>query len=240
LNRVDAVDVAHVVSKAVPGKINDAGKACFLSHRRAIDFSRRDGGHSLIVEDDVQFGPSTFRLLDRIGEAFDSFDVVFTDIDLYDIRHMFQFFLLRRKLSRDGSFKLLDLEGIPFYGTTAYIVNSRSKEKLLGLIDDLPSYEFPYDVQLRNWIGAKRLRAGFCFPFLTTLSNHADRSGIQPGRSPAGLAGDAYRRLVWMDFEETRENPMGSLNELDASFFDGQALLFAQILSVILSSAARE
>jgi GR25 family glycosyltransferase involved in LPS biosynthesis len=237
LNRVEAVDAAYIVSNAVPGKISDTEKACFLSHRRAIDLSCRDDGPSLIVEDDARFGPSTFRLLDKLGDAFEVFDIIFTDIDLCNIHihSMLWFFLLRRELSKDGTFRVLDLNGITFFGATAYVVNSRSKEKLLGLIDDLPSYELPYDIQLLKWIETGRLKAGFTFPFLTTVSSHSDRSGIQPMNTRGTLAGNAYRRLVWMDFEQTPENPVEALNRLDASRFDRESLYFAQILSLILS-----
>ncbi|MDR0379231.1 MAG: hypothetical protein LBI62_04690 [Candidatus Accumulibacter sp.] len=237
LHRVEAVDAARVVADAVPGKISDAEKACFLSHRRAIDRSRRDGTHSLIVEDDTQFGPSTFGMLDRLGDALDTFDIVFTDIDFCDLNYMFQFFLLRRELSRDGTFRLLDLGEIPFFGAAAYIVNARSKEKILGLIDGLSSVEFPYDIQLRNWVEAEHLKAGFTFPFLTTLSSHSDHSATRSADYQAKeVALNAYRRLVWMDSGQTRESLMESLNRFDASHFDVPSLLFGQILSMALSA----
>jgi GR25 family glycosyltransferase involved in LPS biosynthesis len=237
LHRVEAVDAARVVADAVPGKISDTEKACFLSHRRAIEHSRRDGAHSLIIEDDTQFGPSTFGMLDRLGNALDAFDLVFTDLDFCDVNYMFQFFLLHRELSRDGTFRLLGLKGTPFFGAAAYIVNARSKEKILGLIDGLSSFEFPYDIQLRNWVEAEQLKAGFTFPFLTTLSSHSDHSATRSADYRAEeIALNAYRRLVWMDFRQTRESLMESLNRFDASHFDVPSLLFGQILSMALSA----
>ncbi|MDR0379229.1 MAG: glycosyltransferase family 25 protein [Candidatus Accumulibacter sp.] len=247
LHRVEAVDAARVVADAVPGKISDTEKACFLSHRRAIDRSRRDGTHSLIVEDDVRFGPSTFKMFDKFGDTFDTFDIVFTDIDFCNLNYMFQFFLLRRELSRNGTFRLLDLGEIPFFGAAAYIVNARSKEKILGLIDGLSSVEFPYDIQLQNWVKSGCLKAGVAFPFLTTLSNCSGHSTIGQASGQASsrtwstssreieMALSSYRKLIWMDFEQMQENPLGDLNKLDASCFDMQSLFFGQILSVLLS-----
>jgi hypothetical protein len=150
---------------------------------------------------------------------------------------MLYFFSLRRELLGSGTFQVIDLKGLSLYGATAYIVNSRSKEKMLGLIDGLSSYELPYDIQLRNWVDTGYLKAGVTFPFLTTLSSHSDHSTIQSENSQmADRVLNAYRRLIWMDFEQTQENPMESLSKLDASYFDTQSLFFSQILSVILSS----
>jgi GR25 family glycosyltransferase involved in LPS biosynthesis len=236
LHRVQAIDAEYVVSHAIPGKIRDSEKACILSHRCAIDLARGDGGHSLIVEDDVRFGPSTFRLLGKLGSLLDNFDVVFTDLVLGSIHDMIRFFFLRRELVSRADFQLLDLNGILFSGATAYVVNARSKEKILALIDTLPSCELPYDLQLRYWINAGHLKAGFTFPFLTTLSSHADRSGIQLANfQTEEAAQNAYRRLMWLDFEQTRDNPLEFLDRVDASYFDAQSLCFAQILSVMLS-----
>jgi hypothetical protein len=149
---------------------------------------------------------------------------------------MIQLFFLRRELVSRGNCQLLDLKGFRFGGTTAYTVNTRSKEKILALIDGLPSCELPYDLQLRHWINAGHLKAGFTFPFLTTLSSHADRSGIQlVNLQTEDAAQNAYCRLMWLDFEQTRNNPLEFLDRVDASYFDTQSLCFAQILSVMLS-----
>jgi GR25 family glycosyltransferase involved in LPS biosynthesis len=236
LNRVQAVDAGQVVSHAVPGGIRDPEKACILSHRRAIDLSRSDSDRSLIVEDDVCFGPSTFHLLGKLGSALDSFDVVFTDIGVGTPHDMIRLFLLRRERVSRGDFQLLDLNGIFFCCTTAYIVNARSKEKILALIDDLPSYELPYDLQLRHWVHTGHLKAGFAFPFLTTLSCHADHSKIQLADSQmVSVSMNAYRKLMWLDFDQTRDDPLEFLNRIDASYFDVQSLYFAQILAVMFS-----
>ncbi|MDR0379230.1 MAG: glycosyltransferase family 25 protein [Candidatus Accumulibacter sp.] len=236
LHRVEAVDAARVVADAVPGKISDAEKACFLSHRRAIDCSRRDGTHSLIVEDDVRFGPSTFKMLDRLGDALDAFDIVFTNVIWGNIDGMLRLFFLRRKLLRDGTIQVFDLKEGVFSGAMAYVVNARSKEKILDLIDGLSSYELPYDLQLRDWGRREMVKAGVVFPFLTTPSSHSDHSTIQPANFQVrDAAFNAYCKLMWMDFEQAQENPLGKLNELDASYFDEQSLFFGQIISVLLS-----
>jgi hypothetical protein len=76
----------------------------------------------------------------------------------------------------------------------------------------------------------------FAFPFLTTLSSHSDHSVIQLANSQVtDMVLNAYRRLMWMDFEQARENPVEPLNKLDVSYFDTQSLFFGQILSVMLS-----
>jgi hypothetical protein len=73
------------------------------------------------------------------------------------------------------------------------------------------------------------------------VSNHADRSGIQLDDSQVvGVVLNAYRRLMWLDFEQARDDPFAALNRIDAKFFDAQSLCFGQILSVIFSPAFRD
>ncbi|MEI7611299.1 MAG: glycosyltransferase family 25 protein [Betaproteobacteria bacterium] len=236
LKRVPAIDINHVVSAAIPGKIRSGEKACILSHQRAIELSINDNNHSLIIEDDVQFGPNTFSLLSKLGTLLDDFDIVFTDLGLGDIHDMIRFFVRRRKMLSQGLFKLLDLKGIFFFGSTAYVINARSKEKLIGLIDGLPSLDLPYDIQLRQWIENGDIKAGLAFPFLTTVSSHADYSGIQlTDLQLTDAVCNAYRRIMWADFGHVPENPVELLSKLNASYFDTQSLYFAQILSVMLS-----
>jgi GR25 family glycosyltransferase involved in LPS biosynthesis len=240
LNRVEAVDAGYIAAHAVPGKIRDAEKACILSHRRAIELSCHDGDHSLIVEDDARFGPNTFRSIDMLGSVLDDYDIVYTDLVVGNIHEMIQYFLLRRKLLDNHTFRLFDLKESYFFGATAYIVQARSKEKILRLIDGMPSYELPYDFLLRQWINEGHLKAAFTFPFLTTLSSHADQSGIQLEMEQiSNTVLNAYRRLVWQDFEQVRDDPFESLNKIDANFFDTQSLCFAQILSALLSPTYR-
>jgi GR25 family glycosyltransferase involved in LPS biosynthesis len=236
VNRLDAGATRHVAANAIPGKIRDAEKACILSHRRAIDGSRQDNAHSLIVEDDAQFGPGTFQAIGTLGEAFSAFDLVFTDLVFGNPRDMVYYFMLRKELLNSGTLKLIDLKEIFFASSTAYLINSGSKEKMLGLIDALPAYELPYDLQLRNWVRTGSLKAGFVFSFLTTVSGQADLSAIQMGeKRMKELASNAYRRLMWVNFEQTPENPLASLSTLDATHFDVPSLYFGQIMAAWLS-----
>lgn len=236
LTRVPAVDVERVRADAVPGKIRDGEKGCLLSHRQAIELACADGRNALVVEDDAQFGPNTFMLLDKLEQMLNDYDIVFTDIGVGTVSDMVQLYLRRRELLAQGAFELRDLKGLFFFGTTAYVVNARSRDRLLALIDGLPALDLPYDLQLRHWIDSGALKAGLAFPFLTTVSGHADESDIQlSDLQITDAVCNAFRRLVWADFGRVPGNPIALLDRLGDDYFDVQTLYLARIMSVMLS-----
>jgi GR25 family glycosyltransferase involved in LPS biosynthesis len=201
LLRLEAVDSETVQQRKIDGKLRPSEKACFLSHRSAVEKSIAFSDHTMIVEDDVLFGKSSIRLIEGAIAAVpqDAWDILFTDIGVWDVHAMIDLLFLRRTLG-NGLSRVLPLKGFPFTASTSYIVNANSKTKILRLLNAVQKYDLPYDLHLRALINRSDLAAFAIFPFATSLSYLGDDSQIEPPEGAAGPAIlNAFRRGNWFD-----------------------------------------
>lgn len=199
LERVPAVDAS--LARTTPGALRDAEKACFMSHRRAVERSVDLDDHVLIAEDDILLGRNSLPLLGRIvGELpGDQWDVLYPEIGVLDPSLMLQLMLLRRRLSPENGYILLELTRAPFFSATSYVVNRAAVERVSRLLQ-VDRLDVPYDLFLRQSIRDGRLKAKAVFPFATTVSTAADESTIQSGETSGRDArSHAFRRLVWAE-----------------------------------------
>jgi len=236
LTRVEAVDGQFVQSRGLPGKIRASEIACLLSHRKAIAASLEDAGHSLIVEDDALFGPSTFRLAPQLPQLFDqATDLVLLSALLGNFADLVGTIFFHRALKQEGRIAAIDLATIPFSGADAYIVKRQSKAKLLHLIDQVKIHDVPYDLLLRQWVRSGALRAVVAFPFLTMLSPMADKSA-NGNTNETMTTYLAFRRLLALDSQYYPGDIMASIDGIDASFYDKEATDLAKAFRCLLSS----
>ena len=235
LTRIDALDTRFVQSSGLSGRIRSSEIACLLSHRKAIVASLEDSQHSLIVEDDALFGPSTFATLPTIPHLQDdATDLVFLSGMLGDVSSLVGHVLLRRALLKDSRIATVDLASVAFSCADAYVVKARSKDKLLKLIDQLGAYDTPYDLLLRNWVHAGALRAVLVFPFLTMLSPMAEAS-MNGNANETMSTYIALRRLLAMDSQHYPGDIMASIDRIDPSFYDKEADDLAKAFRCLLS-----
>jgi GR25 family glycosyltransferase involved in LPS biosynthesis len=231
LSRYAAVDGATLNTAALGTTLGASESACFLSHRAAIEESRRHAGHAMITEDDVLFGPSSQRMvMQAIRSLPPHWDLLYTDVCIPNIQSMIELFLLRRE--RGGRSTLVPLRGLPFAGATAYIVNERTKQRLADLFVT-SGIQMPYDLWLRQLVYDGTLAAYATFPFVTTLSAHAESSQIQSTQNSSILGiWNAFRRLMWYDADPVRAaSPLRSV-DLEAMRADELELL-SMLASVI-------
>ena len=236
LTRIDAVDGQFVQALGLVGKIRSNEIACLLSHRQAIAASLEEAGHSLIVEDDALFGPSTFEQIPRLRELHDdTTDLVFLSAMLGPLSSYVGAIFLHRALMQERKIVTHDLARIPFSGADAYIVKPHAKQKLLRLIDELKTYDVHYDLLLRHWVHSGALRAVVAFPFLTMLSPLADVS--TNGNTDETTSGYlAFRRLLALDSAHYPGEITASIDRIDASFYTREASDFAKAVRCLLSS----
>ena len=214
-------------------------KACWLSHRRAIEASLENDEAVLVVEDDVRFSPRTFYILAALAEADPEWDVLFTDVILTDPRTMVSFARDWPQLARAGNFRLHDLAKIPYVGAAGYLIRNGSKRKVLAALDSLPPFELAYDVALRDLIHAGALVGRGCFPFLTAPTADADSSSIQPPRLQLREQMiNAFRRLMFVDrdLEASRRD----VAALEAAHADPAAVLIGGVFATMVSGALTE
>lgn len=236
LNRFSAIH-GKTLPHLPPGSLSNSEKACFLSHREAIRHGCKTPEHFFILEDDVWFGPRSAELiLEAISRLQSShWDVLFTDVCIYEPAVMLELFLRRRQTDESQWPELLDLRTFGFAGATAYIVNHQSANRLLAQLDSIKIMDTPYDLLLRRWATTGEIQAWCVFPFATSLSGFAENSQIQPEQTKhIELFWNMYRRMICADADHPEINQLIDLS-LDTQFRDGGAELFGTLVGCVLS-----
>lgn len=202
LTRLAAFDADYVNRHKIAGRLKPAEKACFLSHKKIIAENRESHEPLFIVEDDVLFGRRTFSLVEKFLERREElkWDLLYTDVCIPQVGAMADLISLRHQLVAKNEVRCIDLKPLPFAGGTAYIVNPKSKNKIHDLLDPYIELDIAYDLYLRKLIRESRLNGFVLFPFVTSLSQHAQSSLIQSDKtSRTDLVWNLYRQLVWLE-----------------------------------------
>jgi GR25 family glycosyltransferase involved in LPS biosynthesis len=202
LNRIEAVSANEVIDR--PGSIRHVEKACFLSHKKANEIGSASNNAYMICEDDALFGPSSFKIIDRIlsmrAPEIESFDIIFTDVGVPDISAMAALLKLKQQLAKTGSFELLDLKKIPFFGLVSYIVTKTGAKKIEHFLGSLNNLDSPVDIYLRSLIYKGAIRAGVIVPFATSASDDSEESQIQLSETErCDLVWSLFRKIFWVD-----------------------------------------
>lgn len=203
LTRFPAVDKTYVERNAVAGATKPGEKGCFLSHRVLMN-ERLTGDESyLIIEDDATLGERTCALIDAMLEQNRNldWDIIFTDVCIPQMTLMFELLKRRRELATKRiEATLINLRGLCFAGSTAYIVNGKSKRKVHEVLSGYMALDLPYDLYLRQLSHKGILNVYTLFPFVTTVSDDFDASQIKAsGVSPLELAWNLFRRMIWTE-----------------------------------------
>lgn len=203
LRRFSALDTQHVKNRGIKGNLRDTEKACFLSHKAALKQSLETDSHSLILEDDVILGNSTFSSLEKVisDNSKIAWDILYLETCVPDIAVMLKLIKLRNSLIRSKSPPvMIDLTQFFYAGATAYVVNKNSKQKLFNAVDKLKVLDVPYDLLLRGMVMDQRLSAFVVFPFLSSFSRDAFASDIRlEYEQMTDLAWILFRKLVWAE-----------------------------------------
>jgi GR25 family glycosyltransferase involved in LPS biosynthesis len=238
LTRVAAVDADYVRAHPLPGNLRPAEKACFLSHRRAVEQSLLRPGPAMILEDDAMFGPnSLMRIEQAIAASTDGPDLLYTDICIPKLTTMVELYQLRfdlRMQQRDSV--VINVKAFNFAGATAYVLSERAKPKLLALIDAVTAYDMPYDLLLRQLAHQDQLNAGVIFPYPTTVSPHSETTSIQPNDAEiTNILWNAFRRMVWINADRAETERASRLNQIDPKRIDPAALDMGKLVGTMLS-----
>jgi len=239
LQRFEAVTAQDVIDAGAPGILRPQEKGCFLSHRNLIRGIVPDGP-VMIAEDDVLFGRATCQgieaALGAVGE--DQWDIVFTDVFVGAVATWPELVKLRRAFDRAGTFQLLDAVQLQFAGSTSYILNSRSRAVLAALLEEPGSIDLPYDIHLRQLIRLFQLKAYVIFPFVTSISDLASQSSIQPDQTGSvdGIA-NLFRRMVWMERDLSAHT--AEIEALRAAYSDAESRAFGVLFEALMSERMR-
>ena len=198
LQRFAALAPADVAD--LPGRLSDAEKGCFASHRAALGKALDDEADLFVAEDDIVFSRQAFGVVGGFLGRGGDWDVLLADVALCDLSLMIHLARARDGMVGRGEYTLVDLARRSWFGATAYAVRGASKRKLHDLLSADSALDQPYDLKLRELGQAGAIRIAACFPFVTTVAAEADRSQIQ--QAPHAFFDqtlNAYRRLMYVE-----------------------------------------
>lgn len=169
---------------------------CWLSHLAALRLAESQGSNLHVLEDDAALSPLLLRVLESLELEESSWDLIFTDVYFHPPptpEQFAQLCLAREAFLRKQRISLLDLRQLKFTGTTSYLVNRRSLNRLGELLRGRWQSNQTIDVVLQQLIRRGELRARLTFPFLSTIAPESEQStaGMQ---GPALKALDAFRQ----------------------------------------------
>jgi len=203
LTRFPAIDKAYIAGNNIAGDARPAEKGCFLSHQMLMRERLGDDEPCFIVEDDAAFGVRTCAHIDLALERNKAtdWDILFTDVCIPDMPVMFELLKYRRELAKGNiDVVFMNLGSLRFAGSTAYIVNGKSKRKVYDMLRACRKIDRPYDLYLRQLAHGGALNVYSLFPFVTTLSEFCDASQIKTaGDRPVELTWNIFRRMIWTE-----------------------------------------
>jgi GR25 family glycosyltransferase involved in LPS biosynthesis len=198
LRRFEARGPADVAQ--TPGSLTPTEKACFASHRAALESALGDDEPVLIVEDDTQFSARTFEVLGGLLAMTPAWDVLYTDVAICDLPLIVELGRRRDAMAARGEFMAMDLTGRAYAGSGAYAVAGHAKRRLYAALSASPTLDRPIDLLLRDLAHGPDFRIAAVLPFLTAPAPLADAgSQVQTGEAAAfDAAFNILRRTLWI------------------------------------------
>ncbi|MBS0334049.1 MAG: glycosyltransferase family 25 protein [Proteobacteria bacterium] len=195
LERFAALGPADIAD--LPGKLSPPEKACFASHRAALARHLVGDDPVMIVEDDAVFAPQAFGVLDALLAAEPTWDVLYGEV-VCDFYQMVQLAGRRDEMVAKSQYQAMPLAGRPYFAASAYVVSGSAKRRLHAALSAPAALDQAFDVALRALTA--QFRMAVAFPFVTTVSRHADGSQVQARENPVFDATlNAFRRLMYVD-----------------------------------------
>ncbi len=191
----------------------------------------------MVVEDDILFGQKTCQTIDDVvaKHKHADWDIFFGEVCVPDASNMFTLVKMRQQWLETKQTTLLDLKKIGFGGSTAYVVNAKSKQKVFNLLDKSHTFNIPYDLYLRRLVHEGKLNAYAIFPFVTSFSEQALESDIrQDHENATDMAWILFRKLIWQERDIAKES--ATLKYIKDHLVDEESEAFATIMSAMLSS----
>jgi GR25 family glycosyltransferase involved in LPS biosynthesis len=240
LTRLEAYDTGHVENNKISGSLLASEKACFLSHVNAIRTSLDDDNHVHILEDDAVFGRQSCADIEMALKRLHStdWDIFYTDIGTSDIFTMAHFIHLAQAVPDGKKFNIFNIFNVNHWGANSYIINARSKQKILKLLEKIKRLDLPYDLVLKHFSDKKLLKSFFACPFLMTVSNHSFSSSVQPQhKTILDYYSNLFRQMMWLDADyddissklDVNENHRNTVARQFASIQCGIAEFYLQL-----------
>jgi GR25 family glycosyltransferase involved in LPS biosynthesis len=241
LTRFEALTPADEMVQHMEGHATDKLKGNYLSHLECIKLSRGSENHALIAEDDTIFGARTEYWVNRVIDVMppESWDVIFTDIYVAAATAMPKLARLRHNCMAEDRVVMFGAHvwDNPWAGAGSYVVNQRSKDKLLAALT-MEAINTPFDMVLREAVRTRALNGIIIFPFITSVSDEADKSLVRASDDMIEtILLHYFRKLMWVGADNSPENLAKMRDEILALEIDktsGECELLGTLLGRLL------
>ena len=153
LVRIEAYTPEMILQAGMEGSITLAEKACFISHKKAIQENMNSSRNFMIVEDDTLFGKNTTAIIESAINSIpdnETWDIIFTDVGIFDVGIAARLAVRYLELKRRNAFQLLDLKDMPFFGANAYVISRHSAKRIYSMLENESVLNEHYDHYLRQ------------------------------------------------------------------------------------------
>jgi GR25 family glycosyltransferase involved in LPS biosynthesis len=224
---------------------------CFTSHYLLLEKNLTETHHLHVMEDDVILShatnPTLRMLLD--SEAFDNFDIIFTDtllpFDSLAIRKYKTLFDNSVEKNESGKitsikeYTVIDLRECFFACTSSLVIHRNAIVKLYNLLHQEIKVgpRYPIDLFIREKVYAGEIRAGCIFPFIASirLENMFDSTIRDPKKGElSGLAMTLLRHSFFVECDLAKCNEL-AVHYLKPDRQDVHQTLLSSVFDFFLS-----
>jgi GR25 family glycosyltransferase involved in LPS biosynthesis len=176
LERIEATDKNAV--RGPETQIRRTDRAVNRSHLEALKRAQQNKKISMIMEDDTFLFRETFAILDTVIKNLDPENpiIIFTDVMITTPNGIVQF----QNIYQPKKLQLIDLSQVQYAGASCYILTPAALNRVLYYAQSNLDLR-PWDMTLRSLIHTEKLKGRVITPFITSVSEHADKSSNQPG-----------------------------------------------------------
>lgn len=203
---------------------------CWQSHLAIIERSLANNEDLLIIEDDEYFSNELNKIIDirKIAGNTD-WDIIYLDATIVEVE---DYLLFSRSYYKNINNELYILKVPPtstIYGTHAYLINGKKKQKFFDILSKNFQTGLPIDNVFAAAIQEKRVSALFTLPFLCSPGKETSNSQINHGQHPLSKEWINYREFFSINNPDRKKQEF--INLLNQITFD--SIIARMKLSII-------
>ena len=201
---VDGSTEARLNDHLSPGQTG-----CYLSHMRLIHANLGSESHLMIVEDDESFNSKLENIGGIISQVPEvDWDIIYLDFTVVEIEDMLYLTrCLHNNINHVSNPKIIPLpKWFTPYGTHAYIVNYRFKEKLYEVLNSNKDAGLPIDNILCLGLRQSVIRSFATLPFLCYPGVENSNSQIVSTEHPLASSWESFRTGISVKADNNLSN----------------------------------
>lgn len=216
LQRFSAVN--GVAQKGNHPALSNGQWGCWLSHVGIIEKSLSNLEDLLVIEDDEFFTQEINNILSITEHLKDKdWDIIYLDATIVEVE---DYLLLSRACNKNLKLNygvtVLDIPNTStIYGTHAYLINGKKKEKVFDILKKNIQTGLAIDNVYAAAIQEGKIIAGVTIPFLCAPGEETHNSQINTGSHPLSKSWSNFREILSIDSPK-RNNPdfLSSLHQV--------------------------